>query len=71
MLWTWEAGREKKKFKQIYNNNPAETSPVCDDCGPNIAATPVFMRWQTRFDAWKLSWGIILSISAWSFERWN
>lgn len=42
---------------------------VCDDWGPKIAATPVFIRWQTRFDAWKLSCGIIRSISAWSLER--
>lgn len=42
---------------------------VWDDCGPKIAATPVFIRWQTRFDAWKLSCGIILSISACSLER--
>lgn len=42
---------------------------VCDDCGPNMAATPVFIKWQTRFDAWKLSCGRIRSISAWSFER--
>lgn len=42
---------------------------VCDDWGPNIAATPVLIRWQTRFDAWKLSCGKIRSISAYNFER--
>lgn len=44
---------------------------VCGDCGPKMAATPVFIKWQTRFDAWKLSCGKILSISAWSLDRGN
>mgnify|MGYP003507333925 CR=1 FL=1 len=34
-----------------------------------MAATPVFIRWHTRLDAWKLSCGNILSISACNFER--
>lgn len=34
-----------------------------------MAATPVFIRWHTRLDAWKLSCGKILSISACNFER--
>lgn len=42
---------------------------VWDDCGPKMAATPVFIKWQTRFEAWKLSCGKILSISACNFER--